>query len=153
RVEVASEFGVGSTFSATIPLVYRDAVPDAAPVTRDWAETPSQVPVLVVEDDPRDAMVVDRLLRSSPYQPFFVKSVREARAPLRTVRPGAIILDIRLRGEDTWSFLIETKSAADTARLPIIVTTSIDDQQKGLGLGADAYAVKPLVRAWLLDTL
>ena len=31
--------------------------------------------------------------------------------------------------------------------------TSIDDQAKGMALGADAYALKPVARGWLLDTL
>jgi CheY-like chemotaxis protein len=31
--------------------------------------------------------------------------------------------------------------------------TSVDDERKGLSLGADAYAVKPVERRWLLDQL
>ena len=153
RIELQSEPGVGSTFSATIPLVYPGAAPEAAPVPREWVEDASRLPVLVVEDDPRDAMIVDRLLQWSPYQPHFVRTIREAQAALVSVRPCAIILDIRLRGEDSWSFLVELKAADETRRIPVIVATSIDDQQKGLGLGAEAYAVKPLDRAWLIDTL
>jgi CheY-like chemotaxis protein len=37
--------------------------------------------------------------------------------------------------------------------VPIIVVSSVDDARKGLALGADAYAVKPVDEGWLLATL
>jgi CheY-like chemotaxis protein len=33
------------------------------------------------------------------------------------------------------------------------VATSVEDRQKGLALGADAYGVKPIERDWLIHTL
>jgi CheY-like chemotaxis protein len=58
-----------------------------------------------------------------------------------------------LRGEDTWRWLGELKATAATAKIPIIVATSIDDERKGLALGADAYCLKPLERVALLEKL
>lgn len=63
------------------------------------------------------------------------------------------MLDILLRGEDTWSFLTEIKHHDDTRAIPVVVITTIDDQQKVLALGADAYYVKPIDRYRLLHTL
>jgi hypothetical protein len=40
----------------------------------------------------------------------------------------------------------------DTGKLALVVTT-VEDQRKGLALGADAYYVKPIERLRLLDTL
>jgi CheY-like chemotaxis protein len=40
-----------------------------------------------------------------------------------------------------------------TRELPIIVVTTVEDEQKGLALGADLYANKPVERKWLLDSL
>jgi CheY-like chemotaxis protein len=34
-----------------------------------------------------------------------------------------------------------------------VIVSSIDDPQKGFALGADAYAVKPVARDWLVGTL
>jgi CheY-like chemotaxis protein len=58
-----------------------------------------------------------------------------------------------LRGEDTWRWLSELKSDSATANIPVIVVTSIDDERKGLALGADAYCLKPLERTALLEKL
>jgi CheY-like chemotaxis protein len=58
-----------------------------------------------------------------------------------------------LRGEDTWRWLNELKGDPATADIPVIVATSVEDERKGLALGADAYCVKPLERATLLEKL
>ncbi len=44
-------------------------------------------------------------------------------------------------------------AATATRPIPVIVVTTVDDERKGLSLGADAYAVKPVQRRWLLDQL
>ena len=77
----------------------------------------------------------------------------EVMQQLRERRPVAVILDIRIRGEDTWGFLTELKRREETQDIPVLVVTTVADPHKGLGLGADAYAVKPVERVWLLDTL
>jgi CheY-like chemotaxis protein len=64
-----------------------------------------------------------------------------------------VILDIRLRGEDAWGFLAELKRRDDTKDVPVMIVTTVDDQRKGLALGADAYLVKPVERHQLVQTL
>jgi len=63
------------------------------------------------------------------------------------------VLDIRLQGEDAWAFIGEMRRREDTRAMAVVVVSSIDDQAKGLTLGADAYAIKPVHPAWLLGTL
>jgi CheY-like chemotaxis protein len=69
------------------------------------------------------------------------------------VQPQAIILDILLPGRDTWAFLAALKGQDATRGIPVLVATTVDDQRKGWALGADAYAIKPLTREWLLGEL
>ena len=69
------------------------------------------------------------------------------------MRPFAIILDIVLQGEDTWKFLAELKGDDALANIPVYVISTIDDRRKGLALGAEDYAVKPIEQNWLVDRL
>jgi CheY-like chemotaxis protein len=69
------------------------------------------------------------------------------------IRPQAIVLDILLRGEDSWHYLNELKSDPATASIPVLVLTSVEDERKGLALGADGYCLKPVSRASLLERL
>jgi CheY-like chemotaxis protein len=79
--------------------------------------------------------------------------VAEARRVLSTIRPKAVILDILLDGDDAWSFLSRLKNDPATKNIPAIIVTTIEDQQKGFALGADAYCVKPVDRQWLITQL
>jgi signal transduction histidine kinase/CheY-like chemotaxis protein len=154
HLEVVSAPGVGSTFSAYIPAVYSGATGDeVAGAGGSWAPDASRQPVLAVEDAPDALLVYDRFLRGTRWQLLPARSVREARQALAQVSPAAIILDIVLRGEDTWRLLAQLKEDEATRHVPVIVVSTIDDQRKGLALGADEYAMKPVDRQWLLARL
>jgi signal transduction histidine kinase/DNA-binding response OmpR family regulator len=148
---VTSAPGVGSTFYAQVPLHYVEPVPSAAmPV---WEKTSLEAPVVIVEDSAEEMLVYEKYLKGSGFQIVPAATTRQARHALEHVKPVAIVLDILLRGEDAWKLLAELKTSAATRRIPIIVVTSVDDERKGMSLGADAYAIKPIERRWLLDQL
>jgi signal transduction histidine kinase/CheY-like chemotaxis protein len=154
QLDVVSAPGVGSTFSASIPAVYQGLAGDEPGNLSDgWTPDLSREQVLVVEDAPEALLVYDRFLRGTRWQVLPARSLREARQALAQVTPAAIILDIVLRGEDTWRLLAQLKENEATRRLPVIVVSTIDDQRKGLALGADEYALKPVERQWLLERL
>jgi signal transduction histidine kinase/CheY-like chemotaxis protein len=149
-VSVQSERGVGSVFTATVVASFESGA--MAPEIESAMEL-GRSPVLVLDDDPEARLIFDRHLRDSRYQPLTARNLREAREIMRRVRPQAILLDIVLRGEDSWRWLSELKGDPSTADIPVIVTTSIEDECKGLALGADAYCLKPLERTTLLEKL
>ena len=151
-ISVESRVGMGSRFSVRIPRIYReqekhDAMPPLPAVDQ------SRIPVLLVEDELGTIVLYENYLKQSDFQLFPVRTLSEARHALDTIRPKAIILDILLRGEDSWLFLSRLKSDRSTKHIPVLVVTSIEDQQKGLSLGADAYCIKPVDRYWLMSQL
>jgi signal transduction histidine kinase/CheY-like chemotaxis protein len=156
-VAVQSTVGVGSTFLATSPLVYRTLQPEESLLPASAPSTPvsqrGSIPVLVIEDSDELLFLYQKYLTGTVFQVLPVRSLRDARRAMAQVRPRAIILDILLRGEDAWHFLAEMKSDPDTSIIPILVVTDVEDPQKGLALGADAYCVKPVEPAWLLEQL
>src|SRR2546426_245664 len=152
RLALGSEPGVGSTFTAVLPVRFPEPV--AAPAEAAQLDVdPTRLPVLVLENSPEDLLVYQTLLRGSRYQVLHAARVKQARDLLRQVTPRAIILDILLRGEDTWGFLAELKAGDATRDIPVLVATTVDDPHKGYGLGADVYVVKPVERGWLMTTL
>jgi signal transduction histidine kinase/DNA-binding response OmpR family regulator len=152
EVKVESELGRGSTFTATIPVCYREAARPTVEL-EDTRLEPGLAPILVVDDDVEQRLVYEKYMQGSAYQPVCVSTLREARKFVQGIRPQAIVLDIMLRGEDTWRWLNELKSEPATAAIPIMVVTSVEDERKGLALGADAYCLKPLSRASVLEKL
>jgi CheY-like chemotaxis protein len=150
---VTSAPGVGSTFVAQIPVHYVEPAPSTSSAPPAWEKAPLQAPVLVIEDSPEELLVYEKYLKSSGFDVVPAATIRQARHALAHITPVAIVLDILLRGEDSWRLLAELKTSAATRRIPVLVVTSVDDERKALSLGADAYARKPLDRRWLLEQL
>jgi signal transduction histidine kinase/CheY-like chemotaxis protein len=147
-IAVKSELGVGSTFSVTIPIVYRSTGQiQVAPIQ------PGRSPVLVLEDSDEDLMVVERMLANTRFQVVPAQSLDAATTALEVIRPVAIVLDLRLQGQEAWDFMTRLKREHRTADIPIVVTSTVDDRQKGFALGANAYGVKPIQKQWLIDAL
>jgi DNA-binding response OmpR family regulator len=152
EVHVTSEVGVGSVFAATLPMHYEE---DAAPATTS-VELPIEaglMPVIIIDDEVELRHILTRYLRDSRYQPLAARNLREARELMQRVRPQAIVLDIMLKGEDSWRWLSDLKSSDATANIPVIVVTTVEDERKARALGADAYCVKPITAQQLLAEL
>src|SRR5262249_55958837 len=145
--------GVGSTFSTTIPLHYQSPPSYIDAVEPQWELDPARLPVLIIEDKVQEQFIYKKFLNGSRFQVVPAYSLREAQQAIVRVRPRAIILDILLSGRDSWTFLSQIKTDETTKDIPILVVSTVVDQRKGLVLGADAYAVKPVERAWLLEEL
>jgi signal transduction histidine kinase/CheY-like chemotaxis protein len=152
-VKVESQVGVGSTFSAIIPISY--AGPQEALLFEDLSSRadPARIPVLIVEDNRETLFVYEKYLRGTGFQPIPARTLAEARRALKSFRPAAILLDILLEFENSWSLLTELKEDERTRDIPVIVATTVNNQKKASNLGADHFALKPLERDWLLDRL
>ena len=151
-ISVRSERGVGSVFEATIPARYpqpQEAEPPVASVRTDAM----RLPVLVVEDDENAQLVYEKVLREFPYQWVGARTLRQAYEAVVHVRPAALVLDLMLRGEQTWHWLGELKSNPATQGIPVIIVSTTDDRRKAFSLGADAYLVKPFEPQELLSRL
>jgi signal transduction histidine kinase/CheY-like chemotaxis protein len=151
-VDVRSEPGAGSMFTATIPINFtdrREAVPGVVPARID----PTKYQVLVIDDDETTQLIYQKYLKQSGFQAVPALTIKEALHILTTVRPLVVVLDILIPGEDSWKFLADFKSADATREIPVIIASAINDPDKGFLLGAEDYVVKPVERKWLLNKL
>ena len=153
NVHVKSQEGVGSTFTAVIPISFQGQtevvyVPD---VKRELDA--SKLPVLVVEDNREALFIYEKYLKGSKFQVVPASSLSEARTALRSFRPCAIVLDVLLQGEHSWDLLRDVKADPATRDIPVYVITVVDNRDKALTLGADGFHSKPVDRIWLLNQL
>ena len=153
NVHVRSKVGMGSTFTAVIPVHFKGEnevvyVPD---VKRELDVT--KLPVLVVEDNREALFIYEKYLKATHFQVIPAKNVKEAREALRAFRPLAIVLDVLLQSEHSWDLLRELKQDPLTRDIPAYVVTVVDNRAKAMTLGADGFHPKPVDRAWLLRQL
>jgi CheY-like chemotaxis protein len=100
--------------------------------------------VLVVEDDPHIATVLRTYLEADGYRVETVGDGHEGIEAARALKPFAITLDISLPKLDGWSVLNVLKRDPDTATIPVVVVSIVDNRDFGLVLGATEYLVKPI---------
>ena len=140
-VDVKSTVGVGSTFRLRIPIVNPGAVLREEPplpvfdTAKKW--------ILIVEDNPETAFIYSRYLNNAGFACHCVASIEEAKHVLGSRNPSALILDILLRAETSWSFLRELKADPAYHNVPVLVMSVVDDEHKVYGLGADSFLTKP----------
>ena len=99
--------------------------------------------ILVVEDEPMVAEVVERYLHREGFDVDVVQDGREALTAVEEKSPDLIVLDIMLPGVDGIEICRHVRARS---AIPIIMLTARGeevDRLLGLGLGADDYVVKP----------
>lgn len=142
EVSLTSEPGVGSTFCLAIPMEFQN---DPHPASGDPTSVqPGRKTLLIVENSDEAFLLYRKWLKDSAFDLVRAYTVDEARHAVASADPALIVLDILLRGEDSWGFLEELKKSPATKDIPVLVATTIDDARRAYHLGADSYLRKPL---------
>jgi len=99
--------------------------------------------ILIVEDEPSIAEVVELYLRRADYHVLVARDGRSALDALDKEMPDLVVLDIMLPGVDGLEIM---RTIRQQSEVPIILLTARRDEVDriaGLEMGADDYIVKP----------
>ena len=103
--------------------------------------------ILVVEDDPLSALLVNDLLTSRGHQVRSAATVDEAVAQLKQRRPDLLLLDVQLPGGGGQAVVKTVRADPALASLQVVAQTALamaGDRERILALGFDAYLSKPI---------
>jgi signal transduction histidine kinase/CheY-like chemotaxis protein len=150
RIGVESEPGEGSTFTVHIPAqVKLEAVgPTQAEGDRDanFEIKTGRDTILVIDDDVAVRELMSRFLGKLGFNVLTVASGEEGLRLAKQVRPVLITLDVVMPGCDGWSVLTKLKADSELSKIPVIMVTIVDNEPRGLDLGASNYLIKPVDR-------
>lgn len=151
-VDVSSEVGKGTVFTVEVPVrhVAREMV-----ISEDGTSRPKDVhgAVLVVDDDPSVRDVVERILVKEGFTVITAKDGQEALDKAKTFKPAAILLDVMLPVVDGWNVLRTLRNDPETADIPVIMQTLLDEERFAYAHGASGYLKKPVARSRLINAL
>ena len=134
----------GSTFTVDIPTIHAEARAVHEMRARSRCKPAGAVSVLVVEDDRQTLVLYDTYLVAAGFHVMPARSIEEAAALMHEIRPAAIVLDVLLEGDSSWSFLAALKNNPDTRDIPVLVVTVTHQEDKARALGADECWLKPI---------
>jgi len=181
-IGVVSTPGAGSTFTLTLPKVYRaraegtngaGAVVPAEPRRHDPSTMLGALPqlaqvgieddrtrlqperrlILVIEDDVRFAEILRDLAHELQFQCIVTHTARDGIEAAIKYRPSAILLDIKLPDRSGLVVLDEIKRKPQLRHIPVHVVSVADHAHEALARGAIGYALKPVKREEIRSAL
>jgi putative two-component system response regulator len=103
--------------------------------------------ILIVDDDAEIRTFLADLVLSVGATPLEAADGQAALQAVRAVLPDLILLDVEMPRMDGFTACRRLKSDPATARIPIVVITSLsalDDRIQGIEAGADDFLTKPI---------
>jgi len=155
-VTVTSAASEGSAFTIFLPRRVTDpktARPVEAAPPDETATKATEHPVLVIDDDPAVHDLMRRVLAREGCRVVGATTGEDGLRLARELRPAVITLDVVMPQQDGWAVLLALKADPETADMPVVMLTMVDDKNLGLVLGASDYLTKPIDRDRLLSVL
>jgi DNA-binding response OmpR family regulator len=156
HISVASEEGIGSSFTVILPAYTRSPTDDRAP-DHPWKNV-KPATILLVEDEVHLLHGIRDLLDllDSDYQLTILtaSSGSEALAILKRHPVDLIISDIMMPGMDGYQFLAQVRKDRTLIHIPFIFLTAKSERQDvfhGLRSGVEEYITKPYNGQELFD--
>lgn len=103
--------------------------------------------VLVVDDTPDNLTLVSNLLKKDYRVRVAISGEKALKIALSESPPDLILLDVMMPVMDGYEVCEQLRNHATTAHIPIIFLTAkseVEDERKGLSLGASDYITKPI---------
>src|SRR6516164_1289443 len=144
-VTVASEPGKGSIFTVRLP----GGTDIPARTFMEGGRRPDGDCVLVIDDDATARELLTDQLRAEGFSVVTASGGLEGLKLAKEVHPSVITLDVIMPDLDGWSVLAALRQDNELSEIPVIMITILDQQRRGVALGAAGYLTKPIDREQL----
>ncbi|PRQ06032.1 response regulator [Enhygromyxa salina] len=144
RIEVESEYGVGSTFTLWLPTHHAQQQAASASGTFRAVTGHNIGTVLVVDDESESRGMLARLLEAEGYAVLTAPTGARAMQLAELHKPDVITLDVMMPGMDGWAVLSRLKQRPEFADIPVVIVSLMPDADMGYALGAADVLAKPI---------
>ena len=143
-----SRVGKGSNFILRLPMTGVEA---AGASGQDGADTLATV--LIIDDDQVARDITQRILSKAGYRVELAASGMLGLERAKEIHPQLIVLDVMMPGMDGWQVLRGIREAPETAKIPVLMQSMLNQQELGMANGADNFLVKPVDKDSLVEAV
>jgi len=162
EIWVESEFGKGSSFMFSIPLVQKKMMDketsgklaqntNDVQISNQW--NPGDKTILIVDDDPSIRSLLRQEISEVGYQVKEAVNGKEGLEIIREEKFDLVLLDLMMPEMNGFDVAAILKNDPGTQDIPIIVVSIIDDQKRFNRLGIDRYITKPIDMGLLIKEI
>jgi len=154
-ISLFSELGKGSRFTFTLPagLKATDTVQAGKLARAITVSAGREKPLILIADDEVSSRELLASYLEPDYRIAMADSGPEAVAKAQQLLPDAITLDVLMPGGSGFETLVDLRRTPETANIPIIIVSIVDQTRVGFALGAADYLIKPIRKSVLLETV
>jgi CheY-like chemotaxis protein/anti-sigma regulatory factor (Ser/Thr protein kinase) len=156
QISVESELGKGSRFTFTLLAV--EPTSKAQPIARAAktavvSASGRIAPLVLIVDDESSSRELLASYLEPEYRIAMAAAGAEAIQKVQQLRPDAITLDVLMPGSNGFETLASLRKNPETANIPVIILSIVDQRQVGFALGAADYLIKPVRKPALLEAI
>src|SRR6478672_7397203 len=100
--------------------------------------------VLHIEDDPRNRLLVRKLLTAEGIEVIDAADGLEGVRLAITQRPDLVLVDLNIPGLDGYEVTLRLRSEASLNGVPIVAITAEGDKETSFAVGCDGFMQKPI---------
>jgi signal transduction histidine kinase len=100
--------------------------------------------VLHIEDDPRNRLLVRKLLASDGHEVIDAADGLEGVRLALSEHPDLVLVDLNVPGLDGFEVTLRLRTEPRLARIPIVAITAEGDREMSLTVGCDGFLQKPI---------
>src|SRR5262245_47847485 len=139
-----SEPGKGSVFTVRLRVGADAQVRNSTGAGA--SRSPNVDRVLVIDDDVTARELISEHLRAEGFSVVTAAGGMEGLKLAKELRPTVITLDVMMPDLDGWSVLTALRQDPEVGDVPVVIITIVDEQRRGIALGAAGYLSKPIDR-------
>ena len=106
-------------------------------------ESEAQKLIVIVEDDPDVARIIEQVLRDFAFRTVWCRSAGDLLRRLRSLQPDLCIIDLGLPDMDGIEAMQRVRNQSPCGILILTGRAHVSDRVMGLEMGADDYVLKP----------
>jgi signal transduction histidine kinase len=100
--------------------------------------------VLHIEDDPRNRLLVRKLLVAEGHEVIDATDGLEGVRAALTQRPDLVLVDLNIPGLDGYEVTLRLRGEASLGTVPIVAITAEGDRDTSFAVGCDGFIEKPI---------